>query len=88
MQLVTGIHALDPDAAICAVWIARKASGEANPPEPNQIEDFPLNVFLEAVPEVEEEPDEADPTTEQPTPDLTLSSAKARRKSTVATSAS
>lgn len=79
IRLVTAIQVLDPDAALCAVWIARKAAGEANPPDPNQMDDFPLNVFLETVPlpEEDEEEAEADPTSPAPT----LSSTRTRRKS-------
>jgi hypothetical protein len=47
----------DPDAAKCAIWIARRAAGESNVPEPMAMDaNFTLNQWLDT-PEVEEEED-------------------------------
>jgi hypothetical protein len=65
----------DPDAAKCAVWVARKAAGEPNPPEPNQMEDFSLASWIKPGETVEaEEETEGNPTEgidPPPTPDTT-----------------
>lgn len=38
----------DPDAAKCAIWIARRAAGETNVPEPKQMDGaFTLNQWLD-----------------------------------------
>lgn len=50
----------DPDAAKCAIWIARRAAGETNVPEPKQMDgSFTLNQWLDMSKiedEVEEDP--------------------------------
>jgi hypothetical protein len=62
----------DPDAAKCAVWVARKAAGEPNPPEPMQMEDFSMAQWIKPgeTAEVEDE-SEGKPTDPPPTPDTT-----------------
>jgi len=47
MAFIGALRLLDPEAAVCALWVARTAAGEANVPEPNQMPDFPLKGFLE-----------------------------------------
>ena len=59
----------DPDAAKCAVWVARKAAGEASPPEPRQMEDFSLAQWIK--PGDTAEVAEANPTKAVSTPDTT-----------------
>jgi hypothetical protein len=63
----------DPQAALCALWLARKAVGEAVPERPDQMDDFRVGELFEkgfdtATPE-------ADPTAgatpAAPTPDST-----------------
>jgi hypothetical protein len=45
----------DPDAAKCAIWLARRAAGETNVPEPRQMDGaFTLNQWLDT-PEVQED---------------------------------
>jgi hypothetical protein len=64
----------DPDAAKCAVWVARKHAGEANPPEPNQMEDFSLAQWIKpgGTADVEgEDPNPTGATDPAPTPDTT-----------------
>jgi hypothetical protein len=62
----------DPDAAKCAVWVARKAAGEPSPPEPPQMEDFSLAQWIKPG-ETAEDETEGNPTEgeELPTPDTT-----------------
>jgi hypothetical protein len=61
----------DPDAAKCAVWVARKAAGEPSPPEPNQMEDFSLAQWIKPGETAVEEEAEANPTEQPPTLDTT-----------------
>ena len=62
----------DPDAAKCAVWVARKAAGEPNPPEPMSMEDFSLAQWIKpGETAVEEEAQEANPTEAAPILDTT-----------------
>lgn len=61
LSFIGELRMLDPDAARCAVWVARTAAGEANVPEPHQMPDFPLSGFLEA-PEDEPEAEATPPT--------------------------
>lgn len=37
----------DPEAALCALWLARKAAGEQDVPEPNQMDDFSIGELFE-----------------------------------------
>jgi hypothetical protein len=62
----------DPDAAVCAVWMARKAAGESNPPEPSQMGDFALTSWINLTSEKDEEevPTEGE-VTSPPTQDST-----------------
>lgn len=62
LSFVGNLRLLDPDAAACAVWVARTVAGEANVPEPHQMPDFALAGFIE-VPEEDSEA-KADPPTE------------------------
>lgn len=55
----------DPEAALCALWLARKAAGEENVPEPNRMPDFSVTELFEEGFE-ETEGKEPDPTTEVP----------------------
>jgi hypothetical protein len=61
----------DPDAAKCAVWVARKAAGEPSPPEPNQMEDFSLAQWIKPGETAVEDESEANPTELPPTLDTT-----------------
>jgi len=62
----------DPDAALCAVWIARRAAGETEVPEPQKMDgNFTLNLWLSTPDEEEAEkpgPTEVSPSTAPPTP--------------------
>jgi hypothetical protein len=60
----------DPDAALCAIWIARRAAGETDVPEPKQMNgDFTLNQWLDTEEEPEvEDADSANPTGATPAP--------------------
>lgn len=61
----------DPEAALCAVWLARKAAGETNVPEPNELPDFQLASWIDLEESAVEE-DEGKPTQQTPqTPDST-----------------
>jgi len=65
----TAFSQLDPEAVLCAVWIARTAAGDKNVPVPNDMEDFAISdVFLGVVDEAPEPEKEAHPT---PTPEAT-----------------
>jgi hypothetical protein len=59
----------DPDAALCAIWIARRAAGEAEVPEPKKMSGaFTLNQWMDT-PEVQEDEVKApNPTGAPPTP--------------------
>ncbi len=57
MTFIGSLRLLDPEAAVCAVWVARTAAGESNVPEPNQMPDFTLKGFLEDAPAQAEETD-------------------------------
>jgi hypothetical protein len=74
-DFITAFFDGDPDAAKCAVWIARKAAGEPNPPEPQQMEDFSLAQWIKPgqTAKAEEEAEaEVNPTTDPaPTADTT-----------------
>jgi hypothetical protein len=59
----------DPDAAKCAVWVARTVAGEAAP-EPRQMEDFSLAQWIKPG-ETAAEEQEANPTDPPQTPDTT-----------------
>jgi hypothetical protein len=61
----------DPDAAKCAVWVARRAAGEPNPPEPNQMEDFSLAQWIKPGETVEVETEAVPTEGESQTPDTT-----------------
>jgi hypothetical protein len=37
----------DPEAALCGLWLARKAAGETNVPEPNDMPDFRMDEFYD-----------------------------------------
>jgi hypothetical protein len=62
---VSALFMGDPEAALCAVWIARNAAGEDNVPEPNNLADFPLASWLEIV-STDDEAEEGKPTQEAP----------------------
>lgn len=59
----------DPDAAVCALWLARKAAGEPEVPEPLRMPDFAMGEFYAGFEPGDEEED-ADPlnTAESPMP--------------------
>jgi hypothetical protein len=73
----------DPDAALCALWIARKKAGETEVPEPNKLGDFAIGGFYEAIGD-EDEDEESDPTSGAATP--TPSSTRTPTSSESATS--
>jgi hypothetical protein len=51
----------DPDAAKCAIWIARRAAGEQGVPEPKAMDGaFTLNQWLDT-PDVEDEVEDPNP---------------------------
>jgi hypothetical protein len=52
----------DPEAALCALWLARKAAGEQNVPEPNQMDDFSIGELFEKGYDTPSETKEPDPT--------------------------
>jgi hypothetical protein len=61
----------DPEAALCAIWLCRKAAGEDGVPEPNNMPDFRMGEFydhFQAAGEDEDPPTKA----EQPTPVSTV----------------
>lgn len=62
----------DPDAAKCAVWVAMKAAGEPNPPEPMSLGDFSLAQWIKPGEAAAAEDDsEGNPTEGEQTPDTT-----------------
>jgi hypothetical protein len=49
----------DPDAAVCAIWVARRAAGETEVPEPKQMSGrFTMTQWLDAPDEPEDEESE------------------------------
>jgi hypothetical protein len=61
----------DPDAAKCAIWIARRAAGEVEVPEPKKIDgSFSLTQWLDVEDDEPEEAEAPNPTgaTSPPTP--------------------
>ena len=60
----------DPEAVLCAVWLARRAAGEANIPEPNQMDDAPMNDLIQFIQPGDVE-DENPTGGEEQTPDST-----------------
>jgi hypothetical protein len=57
----------DPQAALCAIWLALKARGEAVPERPDQLPDFSVGELFEKGFDTPSETPEADPTA-APTP--------------------
>jgi hypothetical protein len=67
----------DPDAAVCAIWIARRAAGETGVPEPMQMDgSFTLTQWLDTSGVDEEVEEDPNPTgaTAPPTPASTETS--------------
>ena len=67
----------DPEAALCALWLVRRAAGEVEVPEPNRMPDFSMGDFYHSFEAAGESEEEADPlntgeeipsSTETPTP--------------------
>lgn len=61
----------DPEAALCALWLARKAAGEQDVPEPNQMPDFSIGELFEKGFDTADEEKEKEA---RPTPASTLDS--------------
>jgi hypothetical protein len=64
----------DPDAALCAIWVARRAAGETEVPEPKQMDGtFTMTQWLDTSEVAEEDEQDPNPTaaTSPPTPGST-----------------
>lgn len=62
---------MDPEAMLCVYWLARLSAGEANVPEPNQMEDFSLADWDMETATPEEDPERPTEGEDAPTPGLT-----------------
>ena len=76
LAFIQAFSAGDPEAAVCALWLVRKAAGEPDVPEPNEMPDFSMGEFYDRF-EAASSEEEADPlstgekiptSTETPTP--------------------
>lgn len=65
----------DPDAVACAIWMARRAAGDENVPEPQNMPDFSIIGFFNGLDEdvdaQAEDGDTPDPTEATSTPGST-----------------
>lgn len=63
---------MDPEAVSCALWVASKAAGDTDVPEPNAMEDFAIGELIERfVPAGTPSEEEGEPTTGAQTPTST-----------------
>ena len=58
----------DPEAALCAIWLCRKAAGEENVPEPNNMPDFKMGEFYDHFQAAGVDEDNPPTKGDQPTP--------------------
>lgn len=69
-NFIAAFSELDPEAILCALWICRKAAGEENVPEPNQMGDISLADCMDneaAAEAITQAVKDADEPTERPT---------------------
>jgi hypothetical protein len=47
LSFISAFSQGDPEAALCALWLVRKAAGEENVPEPEQMPNFAMGDFYD-----------------------------------------